>query len=140
MAESFQPVFARLRDLLKARAGDFHIADDSSDRYCLEAPVGATTLRAWGSKVRKPLIPVAWVEIGKTYVGYHVIGVTDNPTLMAGLSQQLRARLQGKSCFNFTTVDEALFRELDQVTAASLRGLQKAGYISNAPLASGTRV
>jgi hypothetical protein len=42
----------------------------------------------------------------------------------------LRAHMQGKSCFNFKTVDEALFRELARVTAESLHGMKKAGYVA----------
>jgi hypothetical protein len=48
MSESLQLVFARLRDLLKPHADIFAVAHDTTDRYCLEAPVGAATLRACG--------------------------------------------------------------------------------------------
>lgn len=41
--------------------------------------------------------------------------------------------MHGKSCFNFKTVDDALLKELEQVTAESLRGMQGAGYISDVP-------
>lgn len=34
------------------------------------------------------------------------------------MSPALRRRLQGKSCFNFTTVDEPLFEELAQIAQA----------------------
>jgi hypothetical protein len=30
--------------------------------------------------------------------------------------------MQGKSCFNFTQIDEELFAELERLTAASARG------------------
>ena len=32
-----------------------------------------------------------------------------------------KKRMQGKSCFNFTTVDEVLFAELSQLTAAGFK-------------------
>jgi hypothetical protein len=38
--------------------------------------------------------------------------------------------MQGKTCFNFKTVDDELFAELSRVTGESLHGLQAAGYIS----------
>ena len=135
MPASSQLVFTRLRDLLQVHADEFHVAQDASRRYGLEAPVGPTTLRAWGGKARAPTIPVAWVEIGKTYVSYHLMGISGNAKLVAQLSDELRARMQGKSCFNFKTVDEALFGELEQVTTESLRGMKKAGYISDVPVA-----
>jgi hypothetical protein len=61
------------------------------------------------------------------------MGVQGNARLMATVSDELRARMQGKSCFNFKAVDEALLRELARVTADSLHGMRKAGYVA-APL------
>jgi len=39
------------------------------------------------------------------------------PDLLAGISDRLRKRMQGKSCFNFTTLDDATIAELSQLTA-----------------------
>ena len=131
MSGTFQPVFARLRDLLQAHEGGFAVTHNTPDRYGLEAPVGPTTVKAWGGKLKTAKIPVAWVEIRKTYVTYHLMGVNANTKLIANLSKPLRARMQGKTCFNFTTVDDALLQELQTVTAESLRGLKKAGFVSD---------
>jgi hypothetical protein len=131
VSDAFQPVFARLRDLLQAHESDFAITHNTTDRYGLEAPVGPATVRAWGGKVRTPKIAVAWVEMRKTYVSYHLMGLNGNAKLIASLSKPLRARMQGKTCFNFTAVDDALLRELQTVTAESLRGLKKAGFVSD---------
>lgn len=38
------------------------------------------------------------------------------PSLLVDVSPVLRRRMQGKWCFNFTTVDEALFGELETLT------------------------
>ena len=40
------------------------------------------------------------------------------PSLVKGISPALKKRMQGKSCFNFTSYDPALFRELAKLTAA----------------------
>ena len=40
------------------------------------------------------------------------------PSLLDGISPGLRRRMQGKSCFNFAKVDEALFAELEDLTRA----------------------
>ena len=37
--------------------------------------------------------------------------------------------MQGKSCFNFTRVDEALFEELDGLTARGIAGFRERGYL-----------
>jgi hypothetical protein len=133
MPESLRPVFARLRDLLKAHADDFDVAHDTTARYGLKAPIGPATLRSWGGKMKTPTIPVAWVEQGKSYVSYHLMGISGNAALVAALSESLRARMQGKSCFNFKSVDDALFQELEHVTTQSLRGMRTAGYVSDKP-------
>jgi hypothetical protein len=88
-------------------------------------------LKAWKGKARSSVIPVAWVEIGKAYVSYHLMGVYVNPPLMASMSAPLRARMQGKSCFNFKSVDEELFKELERVTAKSIDGMRAIGYIAD---------
>ena len=42
--------------------------------------------------------------------------VYGDPRLLADLSPELRKRMQGKSCFNFTRVDEGLLTELTDLT------------------------
>src|SRR5207247_5911869 len=46
-------------------------------------------------------------------------------------SKELKARMQGKTCFNFKSCkscDEALFKELAQLTAQGIAGFRKAGF------------
>ncbi len=57
------------------------------------------TLRAWGGKLKHPIIPVAWVQIGKTYVSFHLMGIYMKTPLLGGMSKELKARMQGKTCF-----------------------------------------
>jgi hypothetical protein len=56
------------------------------------------------------------VKLGKSYVSFYLIGVYAEPRLITGMSAALRKRMQGKSCFNFTKVDEDLFAELAGLT------------------------
>ncbi|HTR80774.1 MAG TPA: hypothetical protein VMM58_04020 [Bacteroidota bacterium] len=104
--------------------------EDGHSSYCLEAAVGLGTIKVWKNKMRAPMIPVAWVDLKKSYVSYHLMGIYMNPKLQAGISKQLKARMQGKSCFNFNTVDNVLFTELDQLTARSIKAFKRGGYIS----------
>ena len=131
MTTPFQPVFARLRQVLQKHSGTFRVAHDTAEHFSLDAAVGPATLRAWRGKQRSPTIPVAWVQVGKSYVSYHLMGVSGNPKLLEECSAELRARMQGKSCFNFTEIDESLIKELDRLTIQSLTGMRKAGYIVN---------
>lgn len=59
----------------------------------------------------------AMVKVGRRYVSYHLMCVYLEPELLEGISPELRRRMQGKSCFNFTKVDDALFDELEALTA-----------------------
>ena len=58
----------------------------------------------------------ASVRRGKRYVSYYLFSLYLEPGQVAGLSPELRKRMQGKSCFNFTRVDDDLFDELDALT------------------------
>jgi hypothetical protein len=110
----------------------FAVTDDTANRYCLEGNPGPATLRAWGGKIKKETIPVAWVQVGKAYVSYHVMGVYGNAKLRDGMSKELRARMQGKTCFNFKSNDEALFQELEYLTVQGLDAFRRSGFISSA--------
>ena len=137
MTTTLQPVFARLRRVLVASAPGYSVSEDTARRFGLEGPVGPATLQAWGGKVRAQAIPVAWVEVRKAYVSYHLImiGIVENAKLAASLSAALRTHMHGKSCFNFEVVDDALMPELERVTTESLCGMKKAGYIGDTPVA-----
>jgi hypothetical protein len=51
-------------------------------------------------------------------VSIYLMPVYVEPSLMDGASDGLRKRMQGKSCFNFTKVDEPLIGELEKVVRA----------------------
>jgi hypothetical protein len=123
--KDFDRVFSELKAILTRHAGTLSVSDDAPTRYCLEAAIGPATLRAWGGKAKRKTIPVAWAEIGKAYVSFHLMGLE---AVSSGLSAALEARQQGKTCFNFSTSDAALFRELDAVTERSIAALRRAGY------------
>jgi hypothetical protein len=129
LSELLEPVFTRLRRLLLGHVTGLAVNKDAANHFSLEAPVGPATLKAWGGKQKASRMPVAWVEVRKNYVSYHLMGIYMNPRLEARLSERLRAHMHGKSCFNFKSVDESLFKELDNVTEASLVALRKGGYV-----------
>ena len=81
--------------------------------------------------MKKPIIPVAWVQIAKGYVSYHLMGVNGNAKLCDGMSQELKARMQGKTCFKFKAADDELFAELDRLTCESITALRSAGFVAS---------
>jgi hypothetical protein len=125
----FESAFDGLRAILKRHADGLKVTDDTPGRYCLEGNVGPATIRAWGGQLKRPLIPVAWVEIRKSYVSYHLMGVYANPKLLDHMSKELQARMQGNACFNFTAKAEAsLAEELEQLTARAVAWFRAEGF------------
>jgi|SRR5689334_10449848 hypothetical protein len=118
-SDQFEAVFQRFRAILERHAGKLRVAADEPGHYCLEVV---------DSPRFKKSYPAAWVKTVKSYVGYHFMPVYMFPELREGLSKELRARMQGKSCFNFNAVDEELFRELDEMTERGFAMARKAGF------------
>lgn len=62
---------------------------------------------------------LAWfgmVKSGARAINYHLMPLYTDPALGTSLSAGLAQRRQGKSCFNFTKADPALFAELADLT------------------------
>jgi hypothetical protein len=129
MSADSHSIFVALRKILQKHRGAWSVQEDSATCYSLAGSVGPAALRAWGGKLKRPVMPIAWVKTGKAYVSYHLMGVYGNARLLDGISKDLKARMQGKTCFNFKRLDEALFRELDSLTALSIASFKKTGYV-----------
>jgi hypothetical protein len=54
---------------------------------------------------------------GRAYVSFHLMPLYWDPSLLVKISPALKKRMQGKSCFNFTSPDPVLFRELGKLTS-----------------------
>ena len=131
MSLAFQAIFARLREILQKHSKALFVMDDKPNRYRVEADAGPAVIKAWhGNRVKRPMMPVAWVQIKRTCVSYHLIGIYGKPELRDGMSNELRALMQGETCFNFKTKDEALFREIDGLTRKSIVAIRKDGFIT----------
>jgi hypothetical protein len=111
-APDLTAVHARLASILQSHRRDLALTTDSPTGVTLEAP--GFEGKPWGY--------VAGTRLGKRYVSYYLMGVYTRPELVADVSPRLRARMQGKSCFNFTKVDRDLFEELEAVTTKAIEG------------------
>lgn len=100
--------FALLSGLLRAHAAGMSLKTDVPGHLYVERPPPGPG--------GKPGFFGA-VQIRKAYVSYHLMPVYDDPSLLADMSDALRARMQGKSCFNFKAAEPALLRELDALTS-----------------------
>jgi hypothetical protein len=113
-------VFSDLRDIMFPYAGHLVRTVDGPEELYLDT----THLQGNG----KPL----WfggVQIRKRYVSYHLMPVYLNPRLLEGISPELRKRMQGKSCFNFSTADASLLAELAALTRAGFEDYRSQGLV-----------
>jgi hypothetical protein len=102
-------VYARLCQMLTRHEGKLSVT--------VQKP-GTLWMEVTGAIYRgKPLF-YGGVRMGKNYVSYHLMSIYMREVEM---SPELKKHKQGKACFNFTSVDEKLFRELDQMTVAGMK-------------------
>jgi hypothetical protein len=106
--DDFALAYAKLRDILIPYQNQLEVTADSKYKFY-------TQTRS-ASHNGKPLFFAA-VVMGKAYVSYHLMPLYWDPGLLKGISPELKKRMQGKSCFNFTEPMPALFRELSRLTA-----------------------
>jgi hypothetical protein len=117
---AFPTIFNRLKTILTPYAANMVVTEDSDHSYYLNTQ--------HIMKNKKPLFFAA-VRIGKAYVSFHLMPVYAFPDLMKNVSPGLRKRMQGKSCFNFTHLDEPLFQELEALTQASVTRYKTQDFI-----------
>ncbi|HVO42546.1 MAG TPA: hypothetical protein VMT34_07980 [Aggregatilineales bacterium] len=105
--EAFIPVFDTLRAVLQPFEGRLIVTQNTSEGYSLNTPYSET--------YRKDVFAGA-VQNKKNYVSFYLMPVYMYPYLLEGMSAGLRKRMQGKSCLNFTKIDEPLQAELTALT------------------------
>jgi hypothetical protein len=114
--QDFARTFAGLRKILQPYAAKLHAKDDTKASYYLET----RTTNPRG----KPFFFAA-AKINKNYVSFHLMAAYCFPELLEGISAELKKRMQGKACFNFSAADPKLFSELEALTAAGARKFQR---------------
>ena len=111
---AFAETSEALRKLMVASATGMIVAEENETTLVLHAPF---------ANPLKPKEPMwfGMLRTGKAYVGYHLLPLYMNPRLSTLVTPSLKKRMQGKSCFNFTAVNEALFAELGLLTTNTNR-------------------
>jgi hypothetical protein len=110
MSNDFGPIFARLKSLMEPYEAQLNLNANNAENYVLIASrLGPNKKPLW----------FGGVQIKKNYVSFHLMPVYMYPDLLVDVSEGLRKRMQGKSCFNFKKEDETLFNELDDLIKRS---------------------
>lgn len=112
----FDTIFEQLKTIYTPYAERLVLTADDAGNYSLNT--------LYSAQYKKEVFFGA-VQIKKTYVSFHLMPVYIYPDLLAGLSDELKKRMQGKSCFNFKSSDQRLFSELAELTAASVERLEQ---------------
>jgi hypothetical protein len=112
--QAFDETHAALKKILAKYEGKGLEANPNKPgHYVLTGP---RTETSWGKDI--------WfggVRTGKSYVSFHLIAVYVFPDLLEKVSPDLKKRMQGKSCFNFTKPDPALLKEVAKLTEAGYK-------------------
>jgi hypothetical protein len=106
-ADDFSKTFYALKQIFAPYEDRLHVSADSREKYYLETKSP--------SYKGRPLFFGATI-LGRAYVSFHLMPLYWDPSIAKGISPDLHKRMQGKSCFNFTAPDPALFRELAKLT------------------------
>ena len=115
-----EAVFTELRSIMEPYATALDPKKDDASELYVETK--------FMQKNKKPLFFGA-VQIKKSFVSFHLMPVYFKPELLVALSPELRSRMQGKSCFNFTVVDKTMFKELAALTKAGFASYRKQGFV-----------
>jgi hypothetical protein len=108
----FETTFARLREILQAFEPKLIVVADTPIHYALE------TSHVMKNKHR---LYFAGIKIGKSYVSYYLMPAYACEEVRSAISPDLKKRMQGKSCFNFSAPDEKLFKELAKLTKVGFK-------------------
>ena len=110
-SDRFFTVFAHLKTILTPLSSSLVVKIDVTENYSLNTP--------FNPQFGKELFFAA-VQIKKNDVSFHLMPIYIYPELLNNLSVPLKKRIQGKSCFNFTSIDEPLFVELEDLVKRSI--------------------
>ena len=116
----FQKTFTSLKEILKKHEKKLRVRIDKKDNY---------TLLAGYDEKRKTDIYFAILVIRKNYVSYGLMPIYCEPKLLKDISPELKKGMQGKSCFNFKTIDKDLLKELTALTKKGFEYYKREGML-----------
>jgi hypothetical protein len=114
-SDGFGPVFAQLRDIMARHAGALTVKADTAGNYYVNSK----------KPYNKKDLFFGAVQEKKNYVSFHLFPLYMFPELVKSISPELKKRMQGKTCFNFTSVDEPLFQQLAGLTRKGFEEFQR---------------
>jgi hypothetical protein len=117
----FELTFGKLKEILQPYESKLVVVADTNNHYALE------TTHVMKNKHR---LYFAGIKIGKAYVSYYLMPAYACEEVRKAISPALMKRMQGKSCFNFSTPDEKLFEELNRLTKLGFKRFTSKDFYS----------
>ncbi len=108
---NFDEIFYALKTIFAPFEKYLNVSSNTRGRYYVE-----TRSRNYEGK---PLF-VGAVLSRKSYVSFQLMALYWKPALLKGMSPALKKHMDGKTGFNFTEAEPALFRELASLTRRGL--------------------
>lgn len=103
----YERIFNLLKNILSKYRNKMNLREDNAGSYVLVGP--------YSEKFKRDLWFGA-VLIKKNYVCYHLVPIYMYKNLAKEIPASLKKKMQGKSCFSFTKVNEHLFKQLELLT------------------------
>lgn len=110
--EDFAAIFKMLKAILKKYEKRSVVEKDTETEYYLNS-------KNLDEKNRPIFFAAA--SINKISVSFYLMPIYCCPVLFKEISPGLRKRLHGKSCFRFTKIEPALFKELAALVQKSVK-------------------
>jgi hypothetical protein len=101
--DPLEETFAALKKIYEPFASKMNVTIDNGSYYYLESK--QPMFRG------KPMC-FGMVRMGKGRVSFHLMALYCFPEMKQSISPELKKRMQGKQCFNFSKPDATLFAEL----------------------------
>ncbi len=105
--DNFPAVFAQLKAILEPLTPPLLVESDTVTNY---------TLHTIGSEKYPQGLFFGAAIVGKSYVSYHLFPLYMYTDLLDGIPELLLKRKQGKTCFNFTKIDDEQVAGLVELT------------------------
>lgn len=119
-ARDFPGTFRVLKALLVPYAPRLHVTQDTDTFYMLDGEYTTEFKRTafFGG-----------VQIRRAYVSLHLMPIYTNPELLGAVSDALKKRMHGRSCFNFVRPERDLLVELSALVDRGFALYERLGWV-----------
>ncbi len=124
MTDDRLATFKEIQKLLKKYEPPMTAVSDFEGRYEL---VSKKDVEFAGRKRSEVYFAAAIIQ--STYVGFYLMSVYANPTMIKKIPPELMATLKGKSCFHIKRLDATLKRQIAAALTLSFEFYKKQGWV-----------